>query len=115
MYRRGLQHNPRLANGTNSTSSFVGGAFHAQSQQVIRESKSNKVGNTNRAYDPKMLEFRQFCVSLYGNDYLAQIVTEERNFVFLFYQAYREKNLKNHGNHVLIQLSHVLIVSTTMR
>ena len=102
MYHRGLQHNPRSLNGTNSTTSFVGGAFHAQSQQVIRESNSNKIRNTNRAYDPKMLEFRQFCASLYGNDYLAQIVTEEKNFAFLFYQAHREKKPKIHGSHVLI-------------
>ena len=94
MYRRGLQQYFPLVNGTNPTSSFVGGEFHAQSQQVLRESNSNKIANTNRAYDPKMLEFKQFCASLYGNDYLAPIVTEEKIFAFLFYQAYREKKTK---------------------
>ena len=87
---------PRSLTATNIGTSqnnhgFVGGSFHAQSQEVLRESKSNKVGNTNRAYDPKMLEFKQFCNSLYGDDDLSQIVTEEKNFAFLFYQAHREK------------------------
>ena len=60
-----------------------------QSQIVLREGKSNKVTNTNRAYDPKMLEFQQFCHSVYGNTLDAQLVTEERNFAFLYYQAHR--------------------------
>ena len=115
-----MQHYPRSLNVTNSTSnpnniSFVGGAFHCQSQQVLRESKSIKVGNTNRAYDPKMLEFRQFCDSIYGNDYLAQIVTEEKNFPFLFYQAHREKNQRNHGYLVAIQGCHGLIAKIMTR
>ena len=95
-YRLAMQNNPRSLNITNSTINtknvkFVGGAFHYESQQVLRESKSHKVKNTKRAYDPKILEFRQFCDSIYGNDYLAQIVTEEKNFAFLFYQAHRVK------------------------
>ena len=72
-------------------SSFIGGKYHAQSQRVLRDSSLDQVVNTNRAYDPKMLEFKQFCSSLYGDDPSAQIVDEEKAFVFLFYQAYREK------------------------
>ena len=75
-YRRTMQHYLHSLNVTNSTSnpnnvSFIGGAFHCQSQQVLCESKTDKVRNTSRAYDPKMVEFRQFCDSIYGNDYLS--------------------------------------------
>ena len=115
MYRLGPQQNIHLVNGTNSTSSFVGGAFHAQLQQVLQESNNNKIANTNQAYDPKMLEFKQFCASLYGNDYLAPIVTEEKNLLFYSIRHTAKKKPKNHANHVLIQLCHVLIVRTTMR
>ena len=74
---------------------YTGGRFHAQLQRVLRDSAIDKVKNTNRAMDPKMLEFKQFCASVYGNQgYLTQIVTEEKAFAFLFYHAYREKKEK---------------------
>ena len=52
-YRLAMQNNPRSLNITNSTINtknvkFVGGAFHYESQQVLRESKSHKVKNTKR-------------------------------------------------------------------
>ena len=77
-----------------TNTNFVGGPLHNQSQRVLKDSAFDKVVNTNRAMDPKMLEFKQFCTSLYGNHYLAQIVTEEKAFAFLFYHAYRVKKGK---------------------
>ena len=74
-------------------SSFVGGDYHTQSQRVLKDSDINKAQNTECAYDPKVLEFLQFCTSLYGNIPSSRIVDEEKSFAFLFYQAYREKNL----------------------
>ena len=120
-YCRAMQHYPRLLNVTNSTSnrnntSFVGGAFHCQSQQVPRESKTNRVKNTNRAYNTKILDFRQFCDIIYGNYYLAQIVTEEEYFACLFYEAHREKKQPNHGGYLVpIQGFHGLIAKIMMR
>ena len=60
-----------------------------QLQRVLKDPAFDKVVNTNRAMDPKMLECKQFCTNLYGDHYLAQIVTEEKAFTFLFYHAYR--------------------------
>ena len=98
MYRPNfLRTSYHQSNGTpsNGTTHFTGGSFHAQSQRVLRDSAIDKVKNTNRAMDPKMLEFKQFCTSVYGNQgYLTQIVTEEKAFAFLFYHAYREKKRK---------------------
>ena len=67
-----------------TNTNFVGGHLHMQLQRVLKDSAFDKVVNTNRAMDPKMLEFKQFCTSLYGDHYLAQIVTEENAFAFLF-------------------------------
>ena len=39
--------------------------------------------------DPKMFEFKQFYTSIYGTDYVAQIVTEEKASTFFFDHAYR--------------------------
>jgi len=75
---------PNISNNSPRTI-FQGGQFHLQSQRVLREGKRNKITNTNRAYDPKMLEFQQFCHSIYGNTLDAQLVTEEKNFAFLYY------------------------------
>ena len=77
-----------------TSNNFVRGHFHMQSQRVLQDSAFDKVVNTNRAMDPKMLEFKQFCTSIYGTNYLAQIVSEEKSFAFLFYHVYCVKKGK---------------------
>ena len=62
---------------------FQGGQFHLQSQRVLREGEKNKVTNTNRAYDPKMIEFKQFCVSVYADTPDMHLITEEKNCIFI--------------------------------
>ena len=62
-----------------------------QSHRVLQDSIYDKVLNKNRAMDPKILKFNFFCTSLYGTDYLAQIITEEKAFAFLFYHVYQVK------------------------
>ena len=44
--------------------------------------------------DPKILYFKQFSTSIYGTNYLTQIVSEEKAFAFLFYRAYCVKKGK---------------------
>ena len=62
---------------------FQGGQFHLQSQRVLREGKRNKVTNTNRAYDPKMTEFKKFCVSVYADTPDMHLITEDFFCIFI--------------------------------
>ena len=91
-----MQHHQRNKSSSQSrnNSSFVGGEYHAQSQRVLKHSDIDKAQNIKRAYDPKVLEFLQFCTSLYGNTPSPRIVDEKNFFAFLFYQAYIERKLK---------------------
>ena len=74
---------------------FTGGSYHQKSQRVLRDSALDKVANTNRAYEPKMNEFKQFCANVYGNDDYAQTVTEDKSFAVSFYHGYRNKISKS--------------------
>ena len=51
--------------------------------------------NTKLAYDPKGMEFLDMCKHVYSHDEFCTVVTEEKLYLFLFYQAHR--NLRNRG------------------
>jgi hypothetical protein len=60
-------------------------AINAQMQELTR-------GNTSKAYDNKGLEFLQFCREVYSREgELATMVSEEKLYLFLYYQAHRGK------------------------
>ena len=65
--------------------------FEAQGEAVAEEKRINTPKNTISAYEPKGIEFHGFCVSLYGDCPSAELVTPEKVFGFLYYQAHRPK------------------------
>ena len=68
--------------------------FEAQGAAVTEEKRISTPKNTTSAYEPKALEFHNFCKSLYGGCASATLVTPEKVFGFLYYQAHRLKYLK---------------------
>ena len=74
----------------------VGGSVLAMQQRVQSDTAGNKSVNTAKAYGPKLLEFSGFCNHFYHDDGagLARLVTEDKLYKFLFYQAYREQRKK---------------------
>ena len=70
--------------------SFTSGPYASQAQIIQANSYSFERENTSKSYDPKIEEFKDFCLYEYpGSDY-PTIVTEEKTFAFLYYQAYRK-------------------------
>ena len=55
---------------------------------------------TADAYDPKTLEFEQFCEAVYPNDVYRYNLNAEKCYRFCYYQAFREKR-KSGGNKFL--------------
>ena len=55
-----------------------------------------RVGNTQKAYDPKVQEFREFCDSLYGAHpaETRYTVDQERVLSFMIYVAFREQKTR---------------------
>ena len=68
--------------------------FEAQGAAVTEEKRISTPKNTTSAYEPKGLEFHNFFKSLYGGCSSATLVTPEKVFGFLYYQAHRLKYLK---------------------
>jgi hypothetical protein len=62
--------------------------FQQQIQHNMRDLAKN---NTSLAYDPKAEEFKKFCRHVYGDNEYAEIVTEEKMYLFLLYQSHRTK------------------------
>lgn len=65
--------------------------FPGLSALVKLGAKDLEKKNTLRCYKPKQFEFVQFCESVYHQDVQPKLVTEDKVFTFLFYQAYRQK------------------------
>ncbi|MEY4861806.1 MAG: hypothetical protein RL059_1510 [Bacteroidota bacterium] len=71
--------------------SFTSGIFATQAQRVLQDTRMDIPANTNKAYSPKEKEFLAFARQVFSNQALPDIVTEEKVFAFLYYQAYRSK------------------------
>ena len=77
---------------TTVTSPPSGDKYTRLSQLVLHDSREQeKYTNTRRCYGPKKIEFSQFCHSVFSEDENPETVTEDKVFIFLFYQAYRAK------------------------
>ena len=46
------------------------------------------------AYNPKKIEFQEFCDAIYPKEHNPRIVTIEKKFTFMYYTAYRKKELE---------------------
>ena len=71
--------------------------FNAQGNAIARQKQKNTPKNTKSAYTPKTIEFMGFCRSLYGKEPEDQLVTPEKLFGFLYYQAHRAKFTSKRG------------------
>ena len=61
--------------------------------QKVAENVKMTVGrdNTSLAYDPKKVEFLEFCDALYSKEHNPRLVTVEKQFTFMYYTDYRKK------------------------
>ena len=64
-----------------------------QADAVLAEEKRHQPKNTARAYDPKSLEFLNYCKSVFEDKIDAEVITADKVFGFIFFQAYRQKKL----------------------
>lgn len=75
--------------------SYTSGPFAKQARFVLETYESIAPLNTAKAYEPKEIEFIQFCRTIYGSGEsstaFTEIGTEEKVFPFLFYTAYKDK------------------------
>ena len=53
--------------------------------------EKSKPSQSKNAYYPKMLEFRQFCNNLYGDEENPRLLTEDKAYVFFSYHAHQTK------------------------
>ena len=62
-------------------------------QSILNTMDSLSRDNTKLAYDPKAEEFKKFCHHIYGMEgqEYCEVVTEEKMYMFLLYQAHRDK------------------------
>jgi hypothetical protein len=60
---------------------------------VHHQSKGNRPENTSEAYDSKVKEFKGYCDAVYPTHgvEIRHLVTPDKVYNFLFYQAHREK------------------------
>ena len=65
------------------------GEYTAQSRMIQEQRTKDKRKNTSLAYDPKGNEFLSFCRQKYPAQPFPELVTEEKLFIFLYYQSYR--------------------------
>jgi hypothetical protein len=79
--------------------SFTSGRWARHAQHTLCERDENVKRNTSIAYDPKGIEFANFCKEVYSSQDQAiiQTVTEEKVFSFLFYQSIRPKKTRGGG------------------
>jgi hypothetical protein len=64
-------------------------------RSVTALNESFRPTNTNKAHDPKIEEFFQFCDSLYGHEATPYHLHSEKVFCFMYYQCFR--SLKKRG------------------
>ncbi len=60
-------------------------------ENVWRLLEAEDPENTRKAYEPKMKEYFEFCKTVYPNDPHFNILTREKMYRFMYFQAFREK------------------------
>ena len=72
--------------------------LNSQLEQATLEIREGfKPSNTNKAFDPKIDEYFQFCDKVYPHDPYKYVLDKEKVYRFMFFQAFREKK-KSGGN-----------------
>ena len=67
------------------------GRYSEQMGHVMTEILNYQPKNSAKVYDPKVLEFKGYCESLYGRPPESHFITVGKTFGFLYYQSYRQK------------------------
>ena len=83
---------------TNSFALFQSPRMFVDETNALINNQTKKAGqdNTALAYDSKIIEFKQYCHSVFASQgFQAELVTEDKAFGFMLYNAYREKVTSN--------------------
>ena len=67
------------------------GKYGPVARSIAEANEKSKPKNTKRAYQPRITEFKQFCESVYAEEANPFIVTEEKAYGFISYNAHRAK------------------------
>ena len=72
--------------------------FSTQTSALIsNQTKKSGQDNTSLAYNSKMIEFKQYCQSVYASEgALAEVVTADKAFGFILYNTFCQK-IKSNG------------------
>ena len=65
--------------------------YDTHADAILKEKKFHEPKNTTAAYDPKSQEFINYCRSLYKDEDDCEVITPDKVFGFMYYQAYRGK------------------------
>ena len=75
--------------------------FERQSDQ--RVFFYNTPGNTLKAYQPEVDEFNMYCKRIYSGELEPSLITPDKVYCFLYYQAYRTKKKRPKKRAVLVK------------
>ena len=87
--------------------------FSAETSALIsNQTKKQGQDNTALAYNSKMIEFKQYCHSVYASEgALAEVITAEKAFGFILYNSFRQKikpnERKKRGDDSVVRFSQV--------
>ena len=68
--------------------------FAIQEAKINANAKELCKENTRRAYDPKQIEFLEYCRHIFSHEDNCDFITVENVFGFMIYQCYRTKKDK---------------------
>ena len=94
-----LDNTALIANNDSTTLRGIRtGRYSEQMGHVMTEILNSQPKNSAKVYDPKVLEFKGYCESLYGRPPESHFITVEKTFGFLYYQSYRQKKRSEVSN-----------------
>ena len=78
---------------------LVQGVMHVEDQSQLSQqrqwvgqmARATEKPNTKAAYEPKQVEFLEFCDEIYGSTATARHIDEDKVYRFLFYQTHHGK------------------------
>ena len=87
--------------------------YDTHADAILKEKKFHEPKNTTAAYDPKSQEFVNYCHSLYVEDDDCEVITPDKVFGFMYYQAYRGKKVGKGKKGAFNRLDFDTVMSTS--
>ena len=63
-------------------------------EMVIHISEADDPENTKKVFEPKMKEYFEYCKMVFPEDPYGFVLSKEKMFRFMFYQAFREQKAR---------------------